>query len=388
MKVINAGVGNKKIIVFCDWFAPAFKAGGPVRSAVNFVENLKNFLEIYVFTGDRDLGDNQSLAEIVPNRWLQQDGYKIYYATPEMRKSGFIKAQVNAIMPEYIYLNSMFSFHFTITPLLLKRMRSIQAGLVLAPRGMLRHSALAHKPLKKKVFLQLLKLSGIEREVVFHATDDTEVIDINNIFPKRKNVVQINNLPGFQKDFTPPVSKEENHLKLIFVGRIHPIKNLDFLLQCLKAVSAEIQLTIVAANDDEQYWAKCKKMIEDLPANISVTLFENMEHRQLAKTLEEQHVFILPTRGENFGHAIFEALTAGRPVIISDQTPWRGLYSLSVGYDLPLNNADLFIDAINKFAQMGSETFTNWCVNAWQFANRQTQRDVIINQYRELFSFK
>jgi glycosyltransferase involved in cell wall biosynthesis len=386
--VINAGVGNKKVVVFCDWFAPAFKAGGPVRSAVNFVENLKDSLDIYVITGDRDLGDDQSLAEIAPNCWLQKDGYKIYYATPEMRTSGFIKEQVNAVMPAFIYLNSMFSFHFTIIPLLLKRMGLIQAAVVLAPRGMLRHSALAHKPLKKKIFLQLLKISGIEKQVVFHATDDTEVIDINNILPKRKDVVQINNLPGFQKEFTLPVSKEENCLKLIFVGRIHPIKNLDFLLQCLEAVTAEIQLTIVAANDDEQYWVKCKKSIDALPANINVTLFENMEHGQLAKTLEEQHVFILPTRGENFGHAIFEALTAGRPVIISDQTPWRGLYPLSVGYDLPLNNADLFIEAINKFALMDREIFTTWCVNAWQFANRQTQRDVIINQYKELFTVK
>jgi glycosyltransferase involved in cell wall biosynthesis len=386
--LINAGVGNKKIIVFCDWFAPAFKAGGPVRSAVNFVENLKDSLDIYVFTGDRDLGDNQSLAEITPDCWVQKDGYKIFYAAPEMRKPGLIKEQVKALMPEFIYLNSMFSFHFTIIPLLLKRMGLIQAGVVLAPRGMLRHSALAHKPLKKKIFLQLLKLSGIEKQLVFHATDETEVIDVNNIFPKRKAVIQINNLPGFQKEFVAPVSKEKNHLKLIFVGRIHPIKNLDFLLQCLSAVTAEIQLTVVAANDDEEYWVKCKKMIEGLPANISVTLFENMEHQQLAETLQLQHVFILPTRGENFGHAIFEALSAGRPVIISDQTPWRQLYPLSVGYDLPLTNADLFIDAINKFALMERESFTTWCVNAWQFANRQTRRDAIINQYKELFSVK
>lgn len=379
---------SKKIIVFCDWFAPAFKAGGPVRSAVNFVENLKDSLDIYVYTGDRDLGDSYTLADIETNCWLQKDGYKIYYATPEMRSSGFVKEQVNAIMPEFIYLNSMFSFHFTIIPLVLKRMGSIKAEVVLAPRGMLRHSALAHKPLKKKIFLQLLKLSGIEKEIVFHATDDTEVTDVNNIFPKRKDVVQVNNLPGFQKEFTPPVSKEKNHLKIIFVGRIHPIKNLDFLLQCLESMKAEIQLTIVAANDDETYWVKCKKIIDRLPANVSVTLFENMEHQQLAKTLEEQHVFILPTKGENFGHAIFEALTAGRPVIISDQTPWRGLYNLSVGYDLPLNNADLFIEAINKFALMDKETFITWCVNAWHFANRQTQRDIIINQYKKLFSVK
>ena len=110
---------------------------------------------------------------------------------------------------------------------------------------MLRSSALAHKPTKKKIFLQLLKLIGIEKQVTFHATDDTEVDDINNTFPLRKGLVKINNLPGFQKQFVAPVSKIQGHLKLIFVGRIHPIKNLHFLLQCLQTVSAKIELTVI-----------------------------------------------------------------------------------------------------------------------------------------------
>ena len=35
--------------------------------------------------------------------------------------------------------------------------------------------------------------------------------------------------------------------------------------------------------------------------------------------------FLLPTGGENFGHAIFEALSCGVPALISDRTPWRDL---------------------------------------------------------------
>ncbi len=377
---------KKKVIVFCDWFAPAFKAGGPVRSAVNFVENLKSFLDIYVFTGDRDLGDVHSLNNIKTDTWVQNEGFKIFYATPSNRSIRFIKSEINNLMPDFIYLNSMFSLHFTIFPLLLKKMTSINAQVILSPRGMLRSSALAHKHLKKKIFLRLLKSVGIEKRVTFHATDETEVDDINSNFPLRKGVIKINNLPGFQKQFVAPVPKLKDQLRLIFVGRIHPIKNLDFLLLCLSKVTANIEVTVVAANDDRQYWEQCKSIIESLPENVAVTLFENMEHDQLAKVLEEQHVFILPTKGENFGHAIFEALATGRPVIISDQTPWRGLQALSVGYDLPLDNQISFIAAINSFAAMDWATLNTWSMNAWHFAERQTNRDIIINQYKNLFS--
>ena len=47
-------------------------------------------------------------------------------------------------------------------------------------------------------------------------------------------------------------------------------------------------------------------------------------------------LFFLPTRGENFGHVIAEALSVGTPVLISDQTPWRKLAAVGLGHDLPL----------------------------------------------------
>ena len=45
------------------------------------------------------------------------------------------------------------------------------------------------------------------------------------------------------------------------------------------------------------------------------------------------------TRHENFGHAVVEAWAHGRPVLLSDQTPWRGLAELDLGWDLPLKLA-------------------------------------------------
>ena len=51
------------------------------------------------------------------------------------------------------------------------------------------------------------------------------------------------------------------------------------------------------------------------------------------------HALLMPTRHENFGHAVVEAWAHGRPVLLSDQTPWRGLAELDLGWDLPLKLA-------------------------------------------------
>jgi glycosyltransferase involved in cell wall biosynthesis len=63
-------------------------------------------------------------------------------------------------------------------------------------------------------------------------------------------------------------------------------------------------------------------------------------------------LFFLPTAGENFGHAIFEALSTGAPVLISDQTPWRGLAASMAGWDLPLTDRAPWVEAIESFARL------------------------------------
>src|SRR3546814_15539936 len=66
--------------------------------------------------------------------------------------------------------------------------------------------------------------------------------------------------------------------------------------------------------------------------------------------LSRHDIFFLPTFGENYGHVIAEALEAGLRLLICDQTPWRGLAEAGVGHDLPLNQPEAFVTAIEAEA--------------------------------------
>src|ERR1700744_3824160 len=113
---------KKKIFLFADWYAPGYKAGGPIRSCVNFTQNLKADYEIYVFTSDRDLGSDTPYEGIAADSWIAAEpGVHLYYSSPGGRGLQKMREQIRQIAPDFIYLNSMFSLAFTLLPLYILR---------------------------------------------------------------------------------------------------------------------------------------------------------------------------------------------------------------------------------------------------------------------------
>lgn len=377
---------KSRILLFADWYTPGYKAGGPIRSCVNFVSNMNQEYSLYIFTSDRDLGEARSYNGIEIDGWTDiEGGIKIFYASPKSLHFSNISQQIKYVNPDYIYLNSMFSRYFTIYPLLIKKLKRVECKIILSPRGMLRSSALQYKTFKKKIFLDFFKFLGFSKRIFFHSTDDTETQDIKKIFGKNVSITQLANFPSKQKGL---IKKDKliGEVNMVFIGRIHPIKNLHFLLECLNQQNTRITLTIVGSLEDETYWQKCEDLIRSLPKNVQVTLQKDVPHTQVETTIQQNHLFVLPTYGENFGHAIFEAFAAGRPVLISDQTPWRNLEEQHAGWDVPLNNPQQFIDIIERVAGMDDAEFQKWSTGAWEYAKCHSQNEQLRAQYRKLFS--
>ena len=101
--------------------------------------------------------------------------------------------------------------------------------------------------------------------------------------------------------------------------------------------------------------------------------------------LREADIMFLPTRGENFGHAIYESLVIGTPVIISDQTPWKDLMKSKAGFDIDLQDQFVFCNAIQKFCKMDSSEYEQWSIGAREFALGKVDLEKIRSQYIRLF---
>ena len=139
------------ILIFIDWFTPAYKAGGPIKSISNFVNHLSNDFNLFIVTSDRDLGDNHPFSNVKFNHWIQNDEYSIIYLSKECQKATFYHYILKKIKPDSIYLNSLFSYRFSILPLFC--FRNIEKPIFLSPRGMLGPESLRVKSLKKKFYL-------------------------------------------------------------------------------------------------------------------------------------------------------------------------------------------------------------------------------------------
>ncbi len=172
----------------------------------------------------------------------------------------------------------------------------------------------------------------------------------------------------------------------VFIARIVAIKNLLFLLKVLQQVKAQVELTIVGPIEDEQYWEVCKQLIAQLPPQIRVQSVGAKNNDAIPGMLQAHHLFVLPTTGENFGHSIFEAFLAGRPVLISDQTPWRKLEHKQIGWDLPLSNPGAFVAVVETAAGWTQQDFDNYALASWSYAKEYIARSNVKEQYLQLFS--
>jgi len=104
----------------------------------------------------------------------------------------------------------------------------------------------------------------------------------------------------------------------------------------------------------------------------------------VAPTLSRYDVFVFPTLGENFGHVIFEALMASCPVLPSDQTAWRDLHEKQIGFDLPLDRPDRFIEVLERFTAMGEHEFQIWSSKAREYGTRLAENSDALRATRAL----
>src|SRR5690625_7713959 len=141
---------RKKILILTDYYLPGVKGGGPIQSIRNMVDNLADEFDFYILTSDRDFGDNRSYNNIKTDVWLQVGKAKVYYT--DKSKLSFRKLDniLNKFAYDIIYLNSFFSYKFSIMAILFKRVNRISAKIVLAPRGEFSPGALGLKSNKKK----------------------------------------------------------------------------------------------------------------------------------------------------------------------------------------------------------------------------------------------
>tara|TARA_R110001592_G_scaffold45986_2_gene146678 strand:- start:7018 stop:8193 length:1176 start_codon:yes stop_codon:yes gene_type:complete len=378
-----------RILCFTGYYLPAYKAGGPVKTIKNMVEHLPK-MKFSIVTRDRDLHDLNSFDNVKVDEWQKTQNADVIYLS-HAKKSIFKVAKiVDKHRFDVLYLNSFFDFDFSIKPLLaIKLGFSEPCPIVLAPRGEFSKGALVLKSLKKKVFIKIVSWFGLYKDVIWQASSEYEKQDIIDALSVHSDSVFVaKDLPA-KLDGSSIVANYEpsEELRVVFLSRISPMKNLDFSLGTLAFVKSKVVFDIYGPKEDKEYWDRCSSLIKLLPANISVNYCGTVMPEQVGDIFSSYDLFFFPTHGENYGHVIAEALSVGTPVLISDQTPWRNLEQDDLGWDYRLNSQDLFVARIESLARMSPSKRLSYRKVVIQNGMRRVNCDDDITKNKALFEF-
>lgn len=374
------------ILVPTRYFHPAYKAGGVARSLANLTEALAAHYRFVICCGHTDIDGS---AHHQPGETAIVHGAEVHYIKPGsmqgLRRWRTLQRQAHQLL----YLNSCFDPWFSLLPALLRR-RS-DGPMLIAPRGEFAVSALAQKAAKKRLALRAMSATGLQRGARWQASTEREAADMVAVLqgygfqaPAPDIAMDIPGAPTATAPAQAPAPATAAALRLVLVGRVAPIKNLRFALQVLQQAGLPACLDIIGPIEDGGYWAECQRLIAELPPQVSVRHLGSLPPQQIAKVLPGYELFLLPTQGENFGHAIHEALAAGLPVLISDQTPWRDLPGRQAGWDLPLDPT-AFVGALRQFAAMDEPARLALREGARRLA-AGAGRDAAIEAHIQLFS--
>ena len=373
------------LLIMYDYFYPAYKAGGPIQSLTNLAIALQEEYNISILTSAYDLNDDHILENIKPDSWSEvkltdsSATINVWYATNGQIKPGLLKKIIKQVKPATVYLNGMFSFRFLLIPLLtIKNVR-----LLICPRGMLQEGALAGKAFKKRIFLSLIKLLGLINKVSWHATNEEEETDIKQQFPKHDKIFVAGNIPKRPLQNIHSIKKEKGILKLVYLSLITEKKNLEQAIKIIAGIENNITLDIYGPVKDDAYWKKCIEIIK--LTNGRVQYKGTVLPEKVQSVFSNYHASIFLTKGENFGHALYESLSTGCPVITSYFTPWNNLTEKYAGWNVDLTNEKNIITTLKEIYDMDQQTYSFFAAGSYKLANEYYQKGFSLVNYKEMF---
>lgn len=363
-------------------FFPGKKYGGPPVSIDNFCTLMKEH-KCYIVTHNHDLFDNTPY-ENINNGWNNRGNCKVLYLSDSRYNKKTFEKVIQKIKPDILYLQGL--FQACILPSLqLAKKYSIK--VLLAPRGELCTGAFNMKKYKKIPYIEYLKIMGLIKNIHFQSTSEEETEAIHKILNcSYERIHRLDNIPSIPKKDYQRREKTPGIGRFIFLGRIHPKKNLLSAIKYFNSVDGEAIFDIYGSIEDETYWQECQAAIKALPMNVKCTYKGLVSHDQVHEVFSQYDAFLFPTLSENYGHVIAESLIVGTPVIISDQTPWNDINNTNAGIAIPLENSHEYIESINTIINNNGDSADSKSKDAFDYINNKTNSKEIWNIYNNTIS--
>jgi glycosyltransferase involved in cell wall biosynthesis len=362
-----------KILIAAGFYYPS-QQGGPCNSLYWLAKSLgENGVAVTVVAMDTGIKD----PAIVFNTWITTHyGKVIYITTPSVnRPLKYIKTTIAQLKEaDIVHLNSVFapsSFIIGLVALLKGK------KILWSPRGEFDPQALRFKKPLKKIMLALLR--PFKKHIRFHTTSTQETAHTQSLMQTNLPVLQLPNymdLPPYQ-----PVTKQPY---LLYIGRIHPIKALEALIEACTLSEAFLKgpyQLFITGDSNNEYGDLLKRKVKAYQLEKKVLFIEHVaDVAKKNKLFAEAAFTILPSHSENFGNVVVESLANGTPVIASTGTPWQELETTKAGFWVKNDPASLAI-ALTAVTGMKEDELNTYASNALQLAKNNYDMEANISKW-------
>jgi len=214
---------------------------------------------------------------------------------------------------------------------------------VVSTKGMLADWAIGHKALKKRIAWWLYQERDLAGAAALLASSELEQQDVAVRLPRSKIVTIPHGLDkrphGIQ---VHAILSENREIRwALAMGRLHPVKGYAELIEAWGMLQPPGWKLAIAGPDEDRYRAVLEALIRKYALTDQVVLLGEVDDKQKWALLDQSELFIAPSKTENFGMAIAEALQSGTPVITTTGTPWRELIEYDCGWWVKPDGAEL-----------------------------------------------
>lgn len=218
--------------------------------------------------------------------------------------------------------------------------------VALSPRGMLEPWSLRWRGLKKKLALLTYQGRVLNNTDLFFATSDAERANILKLVRSANvviipNGISIANYPVIEEELLLTQSTDVEQRTALYLGRVHPKKGLDILLEAWARVSPiHWCLKIVGPSEIDEA-NRLQSLSKTLGVDHLIDFQQPVYGHMKTEIFRGADLFVLPSYSENFGISVLEALASGLPVITTTGTPWQVIQEEKCGWYIEPNVEDL-----------------------------------------------
>jgi len=312
------------ICVITPSFYPAVYWGGPIYSTKGLCQALavNKGIVLRVLTTDTSgpTSNDRLIIEDLPEGF--PSNFLVYYCKKSFGKDVSLEFFVKLIpmvkWADVIYLNGVYSPP-TIPVLIACRL--LKRPVIWATRGALQRWEGSTNRSIKVVWEYICRTIIHPSRTVLHVTSQEEADAAKSRMPNVPLSVIQNGveIPEVEKDrkWIP-----QGCIRLLYLGRLHPIKGLENLIGSLTLPGAKNAKLTLAGDGDSRYRDKLEKLVLDNKLDRRVSFLGHVSGDEKHNLFLNSDVCIMPSYTENFGMVVAEALAHGLPVIASKGTPW------------------------------------------------------------------